>query len=262
MDIVIKYFVNITNSSRDWFDYINLFFSILIPISIAVGGWKISKKQNEKILEDNKVNRLANYNSNIILDEFKNKSYIILYFKTWHNYSEVLPYKNILLSNKEKNINGMTYAITINLAFKNIGKIIPTQCNIKKFMLYDTTDDKNKQKNSTQLHIDFINYYSDFKNTTIDKDGLIIINFLCCITDEQYDELKSYNATNKKLNFIMELKIKNQFNIVNECEVSGLFKQTKKENIGTNSLGGQKEKLVLKLDASYLTVKNIYEQAD
>lgn len=262
MDIVIKYFVNITNSSRDWFDYVNLFFSILIPFSIAFVGWKISQRQNKKILEDNKVNRLANYNSNIILAESKNKSYIIFHLKTWHNYSELLPYKNVLLSNKEKNINGMTYAITINLAFKSIGKIIPTQCNIKKFMLYDTTDDKSKQKNSKQLCIDFINYYPNFRNITIDKDELIIVNFLCCVTNEQYNELKLYDATNKKLNFVMELKIKNQFNIVNECEVSGLFKQAKKENDGTNSLGGQKEKLVLKLDASYLTVKNIYEQAD
>lgn len=279
INIIMKYVINIAWYSNDalvWCNFMNTilmniikninFFghlvdwlSLVSTISIAIFGWRLSERQQQKTLEDNKINRLANFNSNVILDD-EQPSAIICHIDTLYNYSMVAQTQNVLLSNKIVHEIGTAYSISINLSFKSIGNIIPTLCKFEKIILYDTTIDKNKQKETEQAIMEFFSYNSEFKSLAIkDKDSLNT-EVLCCISEEEYKKIVNYDYSNRNLNIVIDLNVKNQFGIVSNCQICGLFKPGEKKNVGTSSLGSQKEKTTLKLERVSLMIKSTYEE--
>ncbi len=220
-------------------------------------NYKFLKKQDEKISRNDSINRKANFQSILILSE---KIEMILNLDSWHNFTESLPYKNVLFKDANTK-NGQTYAFNIYLYLKNLTNIFPSKISVHELKIWDnSTNPKEKIK---QINLDFINYHPGYKEVTINGNKETCIDVMCCCEKEELLKFQKYNNKNRLFNFRVEMSVKNSCGILNECVVRGKFKlNSNKQDLSDGNIGGTKEKLMFEVIDSYLNVLKIEEESN
>jgi hypothetical protein len=236
-------------------DFIVDIFTIVTPILIAFFGYRTSKKQDEKILKDNEINRKANFQSSLILSD---KMEILIYMDSLHNYSEYEKDQNVLLSRKDL-VNGMCYAFNLDLYLENLTNIFPSSAIIYEVELYDNSPN-SKDLRGNFINYTFLNRNRIFKRTTIDKNKNTCISILCCVSYGEMNILKQYNDLDRILSIVIKLAIKNTCGIITNCMVKGTFKIVNFIDLISGAAGGSKKKWELKVEKAYLEIESIEEE--
>lgn len=232
--------------------------NVIATIVIAWLGYRYTKNQDKKIENENKNERLTNYQSIISVDNAKYNN-ITLDINTYHNYTMYSDI-NVLQSNNGNVINGMPYAFNLEIALKSFSETLPTQIRIKNIKIFDTPKNK-KIDNFKQLFLDFVNIDYTFKALAFNQNKILLMNCLCCITNDEYKKFREHNFTDTIINIAITYEVKNQFNIVTGLETRILFDLLDFENVGSNNLGGQKVRANLKLKDAYSNITVTYEDS-
>lgn len=229
--------------------------SVVTTIIIAVVNYKFIKKQEEKDRKQEKINRIVNFQSVLILSD---KIEFVLHMDSLHNYSVSLPYKNVLFKEDEKIQNGNTYALDMVIYLKNMSNIFPNKVCVNEIKFWNTSED-SKEK-FEQIYMNFINCDSMYKEVSINNNKETCFAILCCCSKDDLEKLRTCEGKKRIFNFEFEMLIKNSCKIINKCKVRGKFKLVDKQNISSGSLGGTKEKLIFEIVESYLNLKEIKEE--
>lgn len=228
--------------------------SLVTTIIIAVVNYKFIKKQEEKDRRQEKINRIVNFQSVLILSD---KIEFVLHMDSLHNYSVLLPYKNVLFK-EEKTENGNTYALDMIIYLKNMSNIFPSEVCVNEIKFWNTSEDA--KENFEQIYMNFINNDLSYKEVTINNNRETCFSTLCCCSKEDLEKLKVCEGENRLFNFEFDIAIKNSCRIINKCKVRGKFKLKDKQDLSSGNLGGTKEKLIFEIVESYLNLKEIKEE--
>lgn len=232
--------------------------NVLATIILGFIGYRYTKIQDKKVDEQNKIERLTNYQSIITVDN-KLNSNIILDIATWHNYTITDQYKNVLITDSKNVIDGMAYGFDLNIMFKCLSNTLPSKIRIKEINMFDTLKDK-KDSNYNQLFLRFVNEKYEFKSLAFDDKKMLPMTCLCCITNKEYKSLGEHDYSNRNMNIQMFFEVKNQFNVITEINLRAIFEIKDLLDVGTNNLGRQRAQLNLKLIKAYSNIVNTYEE--
>ena len=211
--------------------------SVLATVIFGVLGYRYTKIQDKKVDEQNKTERLAKYQSTITVDDEATSS-ITLDIATWHNYETINQYKNVLVTTSKEVINGLAYAFDFKIMFKCFSDVLPSMIRIKEINMYDTPIDQ-RDRPTNQLFLTFRSKKYEFKSLAFDKRKILPMTCLCCITKEEYEELRKHDYNNKNMNIQIFFEVKNQFNVITELNLRAVFNIEDSRDVGTDSLGGQ-----------------------
>lgn len=243
--------VNINNTI--W-DYIVDICAIITPFVILFLGNRFSESINKKNDEDNRVKRIATFNSQINLGTI---SELKLHLDSMHNYNEILNRKPVLLK-EEQTTSDILYGFDLKLHFKNMTNFFPNKIKMMSIQLYDTDNDKTKfiSNNIIYSGYNLCNKYYDFP---INEDGESCIEVLCCCSKDDLEELSKLNKNNKLINLRAELYIRNSFNILTQINTRGIFTIENVEKISRGAIGSNKKILYLKAKETYTNINEIKE---
>lgn len=229
--------------------------ALATTIIVAIVNYKYLKKQDEKNAKNESIKRKAELQSTVIIRKIE----MVLHLDSLHNFMETENFNNVLI--KDENIkNGEAYAFNLILYLTNLTYIFPNEVFVKSIDIYNTRINPKEINEQFIFNFKNINKEVKYKSVTITEEKETCINIMCCVNKEDICDLEKYNKESEMLNFIMELKIKNPCNIVKKCEVKGQFKCTEEVDLSDGSHGGQKEKLLFKVEQAELKELEITEE--
>lgn len=191
---------------------------------------------------------------------FNKKIELIINNDSVCNYTMYEINQNVLLSKKNKIINGNANSFKMNIYLNNFNNVYPNEIVIKELHLWDNTEDKNNQENSEQLHFEFENSDNKFKPVIISSEKEVIIPILCCLTKDEHIELKKYNSSGKFFNINIDMTVKNVCNIYTNCKLYGTLKESNIKDVGTINVGGSKTQRTYFVRNGYLKILKVYEE--
>lgn len=231
--------------------------ALATTILIAMVNYKYLKKQDEKNARLECISRKANFQSIVIFGKILK---ITLYLDSIHNYTESMPYKNVLF-NKKNAENGNTYAFDMIIYLNNLTNIFPSEILVEEILIWDNSIDH--KEHIKQMHLRFINYFPKYKMVTINGNKETCIDVLCCLDKDELLLLSNYDKKDTIFNFNIAMSIKNSCNIINNCKVRGTFKMNNnKKDLSSGCSGGAKKELTFEIIESFLNISDIEEEVN
>ena len=253
MNKIITYLFN----KNTWDIFVDI-CQVLTPIIIAWIGSIYSKKIDKKILEDNRINRIAKMQSIL---SFEKEVEMFLYNDSWQNYTYQSNYTNVLL-NKEDTNTKMFYGMKFIFHFKNLTDIYPKDILVSDISIWDNKDNVKEQFEDKQLYVEFQNIDNRYKPVTLGEQKITYMEAVCCLNETMINKFVNYKKTNTFFNICAKLKIRNICGIINECAISGKFKIKNRIDLSSGNLGGNKVKIELECKEAFLEVLNVFEEDD
>lgn len=222
-------------------------FTILTPIIIAVSSYKYNKKLERKNSNDNRINRLANFYSciNFSHDEKSVIKWNWSYLKNINQYWDIYNF----LKEKGANLNEFGHAFSFTIFLNSITNIIPTQVLITDLTFCVSSYTNNVNSKELNAFIKFESGDNKYKSISIKNNGVIGVPILCMIDKKENEKLKEIIKDNQEITIILNIKIKNQFNIVTKCEL----RCTYTHNLTDKEIGE------LKVKDSFIKILNTFE---
>lgn len=246
--------INVNITKTVW-DYIVDICGIITPFIILYLGNRFSKKINEKNEEDNRIKKIATFNSQINLGL---NSELKLHLDSNHNYTETLKEKPVLLKEGQSKTD-VLYGFDLILQFKNITNFFPNRIKINTIKLYDTDNDKTKFISNNIIYTGY-NHCNKYYDLPIDKDNDNCIEILCCCDEQDISKLSKLNKNNKSINIRAELNIANSFNITTQINTRGIFTIENEKKISRDATNSNKKILYLKAKETYTNINEIKEE--
>lgn len=192
--------------------------TLIATVIIARKNSKQVAEQNKKILYDNKMQRLTNYHSNVILSDSPLEiKYDVDEIKQYSNFAHLVG-------------SNMTNLVEFKFMLKSISNVFPTQIKIEDFLLWNT-DMKNECVKKDLIHPKVSGNYND---TGIIEDDNIILLIWYGMSIEEKNKIIEWTNIKNYINFEIKLKIKNQVNIETELVLNGIYKYKENEYILQN----------------------------
>lgn len=187
--------------------------AVCVTCYIAYRVEKYTKKQDDKILEDNKMQRIANYHSNIILSD--NPIKFLFDYKYLNDSGIHTKFAQLF------NIYFDKEAVELSLNLKSISSIVPTQAKITRITLWNS---KNLNSNSINNDLLKYEYNNTFNSIGILGNDELMISILIGVTSEEKEKINNWINNNEYINISLDITIRNQFNIETQSELYGTYK--------------------------------------
>lgn len=222
--------------------------TVVTPIVIAIVTHKHLKKQDEKILEDNKINRIANFHSTLFFDD---AAEIIIDYNAQgkdNNNSNI----NVLAEGGCGKSTENTMLFELFIYFINGTSIHANKINIESITIA-----VNKIGcNILQFHNDNKNYKEIVIEGENSNSVKSIVSADCYINDLYKWNIENFQK-DIKVNITMNFNIKNYFNISSKCIAKGEY--IVNEIISDKT---SKKTIKLKKEKGYIEIKNVSEEAN
>lgn len=224
--------------------------TIASPFIVAYYGSKYSKNQDNKINYDNKINRIANFQSMPTLN--KNLKIILQHNEEKYNIEKLKCNKNALFIKDLDKINKF-YLVEFIFYLNNFTKIYPNYIKIKGITINGFSKNENNEKIGFNIERQPIEY--NYFLTPIDDTNLNIVKTYFCLKKEEFNNI--YNIKNGYLPLYITINftIKNSFGIETNNIVYGEYKQ-----VGWRELEeefGDEKKSLLTMNAENIEMRNI-----
>ena len=206
-------------------DIVNLLANIsmiVITIYIAHRVEKSTKQQDKKILEDNKINRLANLYSSI---RCINNDQVLIRkdMNSLDVLSEYSKMENVMIYDDMVKKKDCSKALEFSLSLESLTHINPTQILVKNANLLVA------REYELTLFKKYENFDGKYKSVSLYDKNKILLPILFSLNEE--DAKKIQNVKINGINIIMYLQLKNQFNIITDCEITCTFIPNSENNL-------------------------------